>query len=228
MRILLVEDDATLAGSVASYLRGAGFAVDAVESVAAAMREVRLNPYDAIVLDVNLPDGTGFDLCRALRKAGNGARIVMATARDDVDDRVLGLNLGADDYVVKPYVLAELVARLHAVLRRPDDGGNPVLRVEDLELNTATRTAYRGERVIPLTAKEFAVLHFLVLHAGRVVTREQISEHAWDANYDPLSNVVDVYVARLRRKLEDEGEEPVLHTMRGAGYRLGRPARGAR
>jgi len=145
----------------------------------------------------------------------------MATARDDVDDRIAGLDLGADDYIVKPYALRELVARLRAVLRRPAAGADPVLHVGDLALDTATHAARRAARDILLTTKEFVVLEYLMRRAGHVVGREQISEHAWDANYDPHSNVVDVYIARLRKKLDLAGETPLLHTIRGAGYRLG-------
>lgn len=224
MRVLLVEDDARLAGSVATFLRGAGFAVDVAGTATEALAAARVNPYDAVVLDLNLPDGSGFDVCRALRATGQGTRVLMATARDDVDDRIAGLDLGADDYVVKPYALGELVARLRAVLRRPAAGGDPVLRVGDLALDTTTHAARRGARDIALTTKEFVVLEYLMRRAGEVASREQISEHAWDANYDPLSNVVDVYIARLRRKLEAAGEAPMLHTIRGAGYRLGEPA----
>jgi len=220
MRVLLVEDDPALAESVERYLRQEGFAVDAVASAAAALRESRIFDYDVVVLDLNLPDADGLDVCRQLRERGGTARILMATARDAVAARVEGLDAGADDYLVKPYALAELVARVRALLRRPDELIPVTLRVGDLTLDTATRRARRGEREIELTAKEFAVLQFLMRNPGRVLTREQISERAWDANYDPLSNVIDVYIARLRRKLEAPGERPLLETIRGAGYRI--------
>lgn len=224
MRLLLVEDDPDLATSAAAYLRRVGFAVDVVADGRGALRESAITPYDVIVLDLRLPDLDGTEVCRRLRARGDHTRVLMATARDAVEDRVAGLELGADDYLVKPYALTELAARVRALLRRPADAVPPVLAVGDLALDTATRRARRGrpgaERDIALTGKEYAVLEYLMRQAERVVTREQISTHAWDDNYDPFSNVVDVYVARLRRKLERPGETPVLATVRGVGYRL--------
>lgn len=221
MRVLLVEDDPALARSVSGFLRAQGFAVDVAATAAAALTDAAVTPYDAVVLDLGLPDRDGIEVCRALRARPDGPRILMATARDAVDARIAGLETGADDYLVKPYALGELAARLRALLRRPAEAVPVVLRVEDLTLDTGTRRASRGGRDIELTAKEFAVLNYLMRHPGRVLTREQISEHAWDENYDPFSNVIDVYIARLRRKLEQEGERPLLATVRGAGYRLG-------
>jgi DNA-binding response OmpR family regulator len=150
----------------------------------------------------------------------------MATARDAVDDRIGGLETGADDYLVKPYSNRELVARIRALLRRPADPLPTTLHVADLELDTGLRVARRGEREIPLTTKEFAVLELLMRHPGRVMTREQIGDHAWDANFDPFSNVIDVYIARLRRKVDAPGEAPLIETVRGAGYRLGAASQG--
>jgi two-component system copper resistance phosphate regulon response regulator CusR len=224
MRVLLVEDDRSLAESVSAYLRSAGFAVDTVSSGGEALTESAVNPYDAVVLDLGLPDIDGVEVCRRLRERGTSVRIIMATARDGVAARIAGLDTGADDYIVKPYALGELVARLRALLRRPADAVPPTLTVADLELDTGSRRARRGGRDIELTTKEFAVLEFLMRNAGRVVTREQISEHAWDANYDPFSNVIEVYVSRLRRKVDGDGDAPLLATIRGAGYRLGAPA----
>lgn len=223
MRILLVEDDRSLAATVAAYLRNAGLAVDAVSTGEQALSEAAVSPYDAVVLDLTLPDADGLELCRRMRRQGVRARILMATARDAVEDRVAGLETGADDYLVKPYALAELLARLRALMRRPAEPVPPRLVVADLELDTGTMSARRGGRAISLTTKEFAVLEYLMRHAGQVVGREQISEHAWDANYDPLSNVVDVYLSRLRRKVDGPGEPPLLATVRGAGYRLAAP-----
>ena len=220
MRVLLVEDDDRLASSVANQLRQAGFAVDIVARGEDALRESAISPYDAIVLDLQLPDLDGVEICRRLRERGTPVRIIMATARDGVADRITGLDTGADDYLVKPYSVRELIARLRALLRRPEAALPTVYRVADLELNTATRVARRGERTIDLTTKEFVVLEYMMRNAGRVLTREQISEHAWDANYDPFSNVIDVYVGYLRTKLEAEGEPRLLQTMRGAGYVL--------
>ena len=223
MRILLVEDDAALAASVAQYLRASGFSVDAAADGAAALRLAAMNPYDAVVLDLRLPDTDGLALCRRLHAGAHRPRIIMATARDAVADRIRGLDEGADDYLVKPYALGELVARLRALLRRPAESLDAVLRADDLVLDLGTRRAHRGDRAIELTTKEFAVLETLMRHAGRVLTRERISQHAWDENYDPLSNVIDVYVARLRKKIDAPGETPLIATVRGAGYRLGAP-----
>ncbi len=225
MRVLLVEDDDRLASSVANQLRQAGFAVDVVARGADALRESAISPYDAIVLDLQLPDADGMEICRRLRERGTPVRIIMATARDGVADRITGLDTGADDYLVKPYSVQELIARLRALLRRPESALSTVYQVGDLELDTATRVARRATRTIELTTKEFMVLEYLMRNSGRVLTREQISEHAWDANYDPFSNVIDVYVARLRRKVDQPGEPQLIETVRGAGYRLAEPER---
>ncbi len=209
-----------MAATAAQFLRQAGFAVDVAPDGATALRDAAINPYDAVILDLGLPDIDGLDVCRKLRAERRPLRILMATARDAVDDRIAGLDIGADDYIVKPYSLGELVARLRALLRRPAESLPAVLRVGDLELDTGTRVARRGTREIPLTTKEFAVLEVLMRNPGRVLTRERISQHAWDDNYDPFSNVIDVYVGRLRRKIDHEGETPLVETVRGAGYRL--------
>jgi DNA-binding response OmpR family regulator len=212
-----------MAGAVATYLRQSGFAVDVAETGEAALSLANQNPYDAAVLDVLLPGIDGLEVCRRLRERDQSARIILATARDAVEDRITGLDLGADDYVVKPYALGELVARVRALLRRPSSSLPTVLRTGDLELDTATRVARRGDRTIELTTKEFSVLEYLMRNAGEVVTRERLSAHAWDENYDPASNVIDVYLARLRKKIDVPGEEPLIATIRGAGYRLGSP-----
>lgn len=226
MRVLLVEDDARMADSADRYLRNAGFAVDVAPDGKRALQLAELNAYDAVVLDLGLPDVDGLEVCRRLRRAKSPLRIVMATARDAVEARIAGLDTGADDYIVKPYALGELVARLRAVLRRPADALPTVLTLGELSLDTGTRRATRHARAIPLTAKEYAVLEVLMRHPGQVLTREHISQHAWDDNYDPFSNVIDVYIGRLRRKIDAPGDAPMLETVRGAGYRLsaGTPA----
>lgn len=207
--------------TAAQYLRRSGYAVDAVLDGASALRALRQHAYDAVVLDVRLPDISGFEICRQLRLMGSQTRVLMATARDAVEDRIEGLDIGADDYLVKPYALAELTARIRAVLRRPPTAVGTVLTVHDLDLDTRTRTARRGTRQIELTTKEFAVLEVLLRHAGEVVTRETICAGAWDENYDPFSNVIDVYVSRLRRKIDLPDELPLVTAIRGAGYRIG-------
>lgn len=221
MRVLLVEDDPGLGRDVAEYLRRNGFAVDLARTAADAMTLSGRGPYDAAVVDLGLPDADGMTVATHLGRLAPAPRIILATARDAVDDRVTGLDAGADDYLVKPYALPELVARLRALLRRPAEVVPTVLHVEDLELDTATRVARRAGHTIALTAKEYAVLELLMRRAGTVVTRDSIATHAWDDNYDPLSNVIDVYVARLRRKIDLDGLEPLIVTLRGAGYRLG-------
>jgi two-component system, OmpR family, copper resistance phosphate regulon response regulator CusR len=220
MRLLLVEDDTRMAESADRFLRNAGFAVDLAPDGATALRLAALNPYDAAILDLGLPDIDGLTICRRLSERQPTLRIIIATARDAVEDRIRGLDTGADDYIVKPYALGELVARLRAVLRRPADALPAVLKVADLALDTATRVARRGAREIPLTTKEFAVLEVLMRHPGEVLTREHISQHAWDDNSDPISNVIDVYIGRLRKKVDHPGDQPLVETVRGAGYRL--------
>lgn len=226
MRVLLVEDDDTLRESATAFLRASGFAVDPAGTGKMARSLAAVSPYDVVVLDIRLPDDDGFVLCTALRARTPAPRVLMATARDAVEDRIAGLDLGADDYLVKPYALGELVARVRALMRRPDHAAPTLLRVEDLVLDPATREARRNGRVITLTTKEFAVLEVLMRAPGRVLTREFIGEHAWDDNFDPMSNVIDVYIARLRRKVDADGDVPLLSTVRGAGYRLAVPSRG--
>ena len=223
MRVLLVEDDPEMAATAAEYLRRTGFSVDAAHTGGEALSAMRQHPYDAVILDVRLPDTDGFTLCRELRAMGSSARVLMATARDAIEDRVLGLDLGADDYLVKPYAMAELAARVRALLRRPAEVVGTVLSVGSLQLDTASRIARRGKREIELTTKEFSVLEVLMRHPGDVLSREAISASAWDDNYDPFSNVIDVYISRLRRKIDQPGEPPLMLTVRGAGYRLGAP-----
>jgi two-component system copper resistance phosphate regulon response regulator CusR len=223
MRVLFVEDDKRTAETVQAFLRSSGFVVDWVDGGRRAIAECSVIPYDAVILDLGLPDVDGVEVCRQLRTLRAPPRILMATARDSVDARVHGLESGADDYVVKPYALSELVARLRALMRRPGDVSPSRLVVDTLTLDPGTRRAVRGSRSIELTTKEFVVLEYLMRNVGRVLTREQISEHAWDANYDPFSNVVDVYMSRLRKKIDGRGDRPLIATVRGAGYRFGEP-----
>lgn len=220
MRILVVEDEASLANSLGRGLRQAAHAVDLAPTLAAARARLALEAYDAMVLDVGLPDGSGLTLAREIRDAGNALPILMLTARDAIPDRVRGLDHGADDYLVKPFALEELLARLRALERRAPDVRPTELIVADLRIDPAARHAWRAGQEIPLTTTEYALLEFLARHAGEVVGRAQISAHVWDENYDPLSNVIDVYVARLRKKIDRPGLAPLLHTVRGAGYTL--------
>ena len=219
-----MDDHPSFRATARVLLEAEGFDVvgEAADGASALTEAGRLQP-EVVLLDVQLPDIDGVEVCRRLRARGTPTRIIMATARDGVAERVAGLDTGADDYLVKPYSTRELIARLRALLRRPEEGLPRIHRLGTLELDTGSRRARRGEREIELTTKEFAVLEYMMRNAGRVLTREQISEHAWDANYDPFSNVIDVYIARLRRKVDTPGEAALIETVRGAGYRIGDP-----
>jgi len=226
MRILVVEDESALAASLAKGLRQAAHAVDLAPTLAEARSRMAMEHYDGVVLDLGLPDGSGLTLAREIRSRGNRVPILVLTARDSVSDRVAGLDAGADDYVVKPFALEEVLARLRALERRAPEFRPTVMTVADLQVDPSARSATRAGEPISLTTTEYALLEFLARHAGSVLGRAEISAHVWDENYDPLSNVIDVYVARLRRKVDRPGLVPLLHTVRGAGYSLD-PGRGA-
>jgi len=225
MRILVVEDESALAASLAKGLRQAAHAVDLAPTLAEARVRMAMEQYDGVLLDLGLPDGSGLALAREIRSRGDRVPILVLTARDSVRDRVAGLDAGADDYVVKPFALEEVLARLRALERRAPDFRATVITVADLQVDPSTRSAIRAGTPIPLTTTEYALLEFLARHAGSVLGRAEISAHVWDENYDPFSNVIDVYVARLRKKVDLPGLVPLLHTVRGAGYALD-PARG--
>lgn len=220
MRVLLVEDDPSLGGVVQRGLIEDGHAVDLERTLAGARRAVAINPYHLVVLDLGLPDGDGLALCRELRASGNSTRVLILTARDTTGDKVLGLDAGADDYLPKPFDFAELGARVRALLRRPENARSPLLTAADIELDPAAHTVRRAGVTVPLTAREFALLHYLLDRKGEVVTRTDLLEAVWDAHYDGLSNVVDVHVANLRRKLELPGKPAPIETVRGVGYRV--------
>jgi DNA-binding response OmpR family regulator len=221
MRLLLVEDDPELAAVLASGLSEQGHEVVRAESYAAARTRVRLGSFDVILLDIMLPGGSGTDLCREVRADGVATPILMLTARDTVDDRILGLEVGADDYLTKPFAFRELVARVGALARRPPTLVPETIRVADLEVDLRARRVRRGARALELTAKEFALLEFFLLHRDQVVDRASITAHVWDENHDPFTNVLEVLVRRLRAKIDDEFEPKLIHTLRGAGYRFG-------
>ncbi len=221
MRILLVEDDPRIANFVAKGLREQAYAVDVAASGEDALYQASINPYDLAILDVMIPAPDGFEVCRRLRESGLRMPILMLTARDATDDRVHGLDSGADDYLTKPFEFRELLARLRALLRRSGELRPDRIEIEDLVLDTAAQTAARGGRPISLTAKEYALLEYLARNAGRVVGREEISEHVWDESFDSFSNTIEVYVNRLRRKIDESAVKPLIHTRRGAGYILG-------
>jgi two-component system OmpR family response regulator len=220
MRVLIVEDDLRMASLVRRGLDAEGLAADVAPNGEDALWMSQAHPYDAIVLDVMLPGLDGFETCRRLRAAGVWSPVLMLTARDSVEDRVAGLDSGADDYLVKPFAFAELLARLRALTRRGESERPAVLAVGDLHLDPATREVGRGDRPIRLSAKEFALLEAFMRRPGLVLSRLQLIEHAWDFAYENRSNVVDVYVRRLRRKIDEPFGRASLETVRGAGYRL--------
>src|ERR1700716_3023253 len=221
MRILLVEDEARMAQAIKRGLRQAAYAVDVARDGEDALYQASINDYDAVILDVMIPKRDGFEVCRELRAQGSRIPVLMLTARDAVEDRIGGLDTGADDYLTKPFEFGELLARLRALLRRGPVLAPAVLRVGDLELDTHAQRATRAGREVALTTREYALLEFLARNAGRVVGRAEISDHVWDDNYDPLSNLIESYINRLRRKLDAPGLRPLIHTRRGAGYVLG-------
>jgi two-component system, OmpR family, response regulator len=225
MRVLIVEDELRMASLIRRGLTNEGLAADVAGRGADALWMAEAHEYDAVLLDVMLPDIDGFEICRRLRAAGVWAPVLMLTARDSVEDRVAGLDSGADDYLVKPFSFAELLARLRALARRGDGERPAVLVVDDLRLDPATRDVTRGSTPIQLTAKEFALLETFMRRAGEVLSRLHLLEHAWDFAYDNRSNIVDVYVRRLRRKIDEPFERHSLETVRGAGYRLRREDR---
>jgi two-component system, OmpR family, response regulator len=216
MRVLIVEDDLRMASLLRLGLTGEGLAADVAASGEDALWLAQAHPYDAIVLDVMLPGLDGFETCRRLRGDGVWVPVLMLTARDAVDDRVVGLDSGADDYLVKPFAFAELLARLRALARRAEGERPAVLVVGDLRLDPATREVWRGDAPIVLSSKEFALLEIFMRRPGQVISRLDLIEHAWDFAYENRSNVVDVYIRRLRRKIGADAVE----TVRGAGYRL--------
>jgi two-component system, OmpR family, response regulator len=220
MRLLVVEDDAKLARALERGFQHEGYAVDVVYNGDDALTKAIHNDYDAVVLDVMLPGRDGFSVCRAMRREERWAPVLMLTARDEVSDRIRGLDAGADDYLVKPFDYGELLARLRALIRRGPSGRPPVLEVGDLRLDPATRTVSRAGREIELTVREFAVLHFLAQHAGEVVSRERLLEHVWEDTEDGSTNVVDVYVGYLRKKVERSFRGKIIRTVRGVGFML--------
>jgi len=221
VRVLLVEDEPDAARMLAKGLREQAYAVDVASDARSALERAHDNEYDAVVLDVLLPDGNGRDVCRTLRSEGVAAPVLMLTALGSVQDRISGLDAGADDYLAKPFDFGELLARLRALIRRGSRPPLPeVLQVDDLSLDTRGRRVTRGGREVALTTREYALLEFLVRRAGDVVSRSEIAEHVWDERFDPLSNVIDVYVQRLRRKVDDGRGESIIRTRRGEGYQL--------
>jgi len=221
MRLLLVEDDPRISRFVAKGLRERAYAVDISSTGDDALYQAAINSYDLVILDIMIPGLNGFEVCRELRRAGNSVPILMLTARDAVEDRIAGLDQGADDYLTKPFEFRELLARLRALSRRATAIRPAQIVIADLVLDTGAQNVSRAGRTVSLTTKEYALLEFLARSAGRVVGRAEIAEHVWDESFDPFSNLIEVYVNRVRRKIDAGSLKPLLHTRRGAGYFFG-------
>jgi DNA-binding response OmpR family regulator len=225
MRILVVEDDPRLGPSLKKGLADTHYAVDLVADGDDALSAALAIPYDLVILDVLIPGMNGFNVCRELRAQGRTAPILFLTALDEIDHRVRGLDLGADDYLTKPFAFRELEARIRALLRRESEVAKDAeLRFLDVSIDTRTHVVRRGERQIALTSKQYALLEFLMRHPRQVLSRRMIADHVWNEENDNLSNVIDVYIRYLRRKLCESGEPDVIHTVRGFGYQLKEPA----
>ncbi|MDQ4078208.1 MAG: response regulator transcription factor [Chloroflexota bacterium] len=220
MRVLVVEDEPGVAAFIEQGLTEAGYAVDVARDGEEGLDYALAAEYDLLLLDIMMPRKSGLHLLRELRARGDETPVLLLTARDAVEDRVKGLDAGADDYLVKPFAFAELLARLRALLRRPPLQSGTVLSVGDLELNTATREVRRAGQSLELTPREFSLLEYLMRHENQVLTRTQIAEHVWNFDFASDTNVVDVYIGYLRRKIEWEGVAPLIHTVRGVGYQL--------
>ncbi|MDP8213213.1 MAG: response regulator transcription factor [Candidatus Zapsychrus exili] len=220
MRILLVEDEKKIANFIQRGLKEEKFAVDVSCNGDDALYLVDINEYDLIVLDIMLPGKDGIYVCRQIRKNKINTPILMLTARDATEDKVQGLDAGADDYLTKPFAFEEFLARVRALLRRDGKEKNTVLKISDLELNQITHKATRGGKDISLTSKEYALLEYFLINANQVITRTMISEHVWDESFDSFTNIIDVYVRYLRSKIDKGFEKQLIHTIRGTGYIL--------
>jgi len=220
MRILVVEDERKIAGFIRQGLEEHGFDVEVCGNGDDAYALATTRPYDALVLDIMLPGRDGLSILRGLREHKNVVPVILVTARTELNERIDGLNLGADDYLTKPFYVEELVARIHAVARRSKDSPAGLLRVDDLTVDLMQRHVRRGTREIELTAREFSLLERLMRMPGRVYTRTQLLEHVWGYDFDPETNLVDVNIRRLRRKIDEASETPLIETVRGVGYRI--------
>ena len=221
MRILVVEDEDAIASFIRQGLEEAGYAVDLAADGAEALHWAAIAGYDVAILDVMLPEMDGLSVCAELRRRGLRTPVLMLTARDAIEDRVAGLDSGADDYLIKPFAFAELLARIRALMRREPLLTGTQLQVADLTLDTLSREVCRAGQPIELTSKEYSLLEFLMRHPNQTLTRTMIAEHVWNYDFDNLTNLIDVHIYSLRRKLDDAYEPKLLHTVRGVGYRLG-------
>ena len=220
MRILVVEDEKRLAEFIKNGLEEQKYLVDIAPDGEKAEYLAQTNDYDLIILDILLPKKNGWEVCGSLRESGVDTPIIMLSALSDVSDRIKGLNKGADDYLPKPFIIAELLARVKALLRRAHNMRQPVIKLKNIIFDTTARTVKRDGEEISLTNREFALLEYLILNKNKVVTRTMISEHVWDIHFDTGSNVIDVIINFLRKKIEKEGDDRLIHTIRGAGYML--------
>lgn len=220
MRILLVEDDSSVSGFIVKGLREERYAVDLATDGETGLSMAEITPYDVIILDVMLPKINGFDVCRRLRAQRQTTPILLLTARDAVEDRVAGLDTGADDYLTKPFAFAELLARIRALLRRGSSQSTPHMNIADLELDPVSHRVWRAGQDIILTNKEYSLLEYLMRNTGRVLTRTAITEHVWDIHYESVTNIVDVHIKTLRSKMDRDFSPQLIHTVRGVGYVL--------
>lgn len=220
MRILLVEDEERIASFIARGLKESRYVVDVAKDGERGLFLAEVNDYDLLILDIMLPVRDGISLCRELRSKGCDLPILMLSAKDTADDKVRGLNFGADDYLAKPFVFKELLARVQALLRRHKPSQGTILKVSDLELNQLNHKVSRQGKEIELTSKEYILLEYLMLNAGKVLSRTMISEHVWHENFDSFTNVIDVFIKHLRNKIDKGFRKPLIHTIRGSGYCL--------
>lgn len=227
MRLLVVEDEPEVSAFLLRVLREAAWAADPARTGQAALKALASGEYDLVILDLGLPDIDGFEVCRQMRERGDRTPVLILTARDAVNDRVRGLDAGADDYLAKPFAVSELLARLRSLARRPATALEPVLKIADLQLDPSTRGARRGSTEIALTSREYALLEYLMRNPRQVLSRAKILGHVWDDNFEPVANAVDVLVGRVRRKVDRPGLLPLVHTVRGAGYAITDRARSA-
>ncbi|MDF1860122.1 MAG: response regulator transcription factor [Verrucomicrobiales bacterium] len=223
MRVLVVEDQERIASFIEKGLKEQGFVVDLTRDGDDGYALATTEPYDAIVLDIMLPGRDGLSILKNLRKKGNNVPVLLLTARSELDERLEGLNLGADDYMTKPFYIEELIARLHTIVRRSAGEATHLLKVEDLFMDLVNRVVKRGEEEIQLSMREFSLLEYLMKSPGRVVSRMQICEHVWNYSFDPDTNLVDVYIQRIRKKVDKEFPTKLIETVRGVGYRIGKP-----
>lgn len=218
MRILLIEDEKKVARFISKGLTEESYAVDAAYDGEEGLFLAEVNDYDLIILDIMLPKKDGFEVLKSLRNKGSTTPVIMLTARDEIESKVQGLDLGADDYMTKPFAFSELMARIRAILRRKQEKADNRLQLGDLVIDAVTRTVTRGNKPIELTNKEYALLEYFIRNPGRVLSRTMIAEHVWDYQFDPMTNVIDVYVNYLRQKIDRGFEKKLIHTIRGVGY----------